>query len=171
MENDFIILFFEIIATLATILTIVYLANQIRLSNKLALSSIEHQLNSRVYDRRFITARDDDFCEFLSRDWANEDLTKVERVKVSQFVTMLIIDAREVFMQDKLGFVTKGVLKARINALKLGIMKNDISKSVWQTYRNLVESDFAKYFESEIYPDGIDDIPASAHPLASSEDN
>ena len=43
MENDLIILF-EIIATLATILTIVYLANQIRLSNKLALSSIEHQL-------------------------------------------------------------------------------------------------------------------------------
>lgn len=138
MENDLIILF-EIIATLATILTIVYLANQIRLSNKLALSSIEHRLNSRVYDRRFITARDDDFCEFLSRDLANEDLTKVERVKVSQFVTMLIIDAREVYLQDKLGFVTKGVLKARINALKLGIMKNDISKSVWQTYRSLVE--------------------------------
>ena len=108
---------------------------------------------------------------FFSRDWANEDLTKVERVKVSQFVTMLIIDAREVFLQDKLGFVTKGVLNARINALKLGIMKNDISKSVWQTYRNLVEADFAKYFESEIYPDGIGDITASAHPLASSEDN
>ena len=50
-------------------------------------------------------------------------------------------------------------------------MKNDISKSVWQTYRNLVEADFAKCFESEIYPDGIDDITASAHPLASSEDN
>mgnify|MGYP004019240155 FL=1 len=95
----------------------------------------------------------------------------MERVKVSQFVTMLIIDAREVYLQDKLRFVTKGVLKARINALKLGIMKNDISKSVWQTYRSLVEADFAKYFESEIYPDGIDDISASAHPLASTEDN
>ena len=86
-------------------------------------------------------------------------------------MTMLIIDAREVYLQDKLGFVTKGVLKARINALKLGIMKNDISKSVWQTYRSLVEADFAKYFESEIYPDGIADISASAHPLASIEDN
>ena len=171
MESDFIILFFEVIATLATILTIVYLANQIRLSNKLALSSIEHQLNSRVYDRRFITARDDDFCEFLSRDWANEDLTKVEKVKVSQFVTMLIIDAREVFLQDKLGFVTKGVLKARINALKLGIMENAISKSVWQTYKNLVEADFAEYFESEIYPEGMDDVLASSHPLASPENN
>ena len=102
MDNDLIILF-EIIAMLATILTIVYLANQIRLSNKLALSSIEHQLNSRVYDRRFITARDNDFCEFFSRDWANEDLTKVERVKVSQFVTMLIIDARKSFCRINLG--------------------------------------------------------------------
>ena len=135
------------------------------------MSSIEHQLNSRVYDRRFITARDDDFCEFLSRDWANEDLTKVEKVKVSQFVTMLIIDAREVFLQDKLGFVTKGVLKARINALKLGIMENAISKSVWQTYKNLVEADFAEYFESEIYPGGMDDVLASSHPLANPENN
>ena len=84
---------------------------------------------------------------------------------------MLKIEAREVYLQDKLGLVTEGVLKARIDVLKLGIMKNSISKGVWQTYKNLVETDFASYFENEIYPEGFADIPATFHPLARSEDH
>ena len=58
----------EVVAALATVGTLGYLAVQIRLSNKLAISSIEHNLNTRVYDRRFTISRDDEFCEFLSRD-------------------------------------------------------------------------------------------------------
>ena len=171
MNFELVGMVFQATGTVATILTIVYLANQIRLSNKLAVSSIEHKLNTRVYERRFITARDTDFCEFLSRNWDNDDLSKSEKVKISQYITMLIIDAREVYLQDKLGFVTEGVLKARIDVLKLGIMKNSISKGVWQTYKNLVETDFASYFENEIYPEGFADIPATFHPLAKSEDH
>ena len=53
--------------------------------------------------------------------------------------------------------------KVRIDVLKLGIMKNSISKGVWQTYKNLVETDFASYFENEIYPEGFADIPATFH--------
>ena len=94
--------FGEVIAVLATVVTLVYLAIQIRLSNKLAVSAIEHQLNTRVYDRRFTIARDDQFCDFLSMDWSSESLTRIEKTKVAQYVTMLIIDAREVFLQDKL---------------------------------------------------------------------
>ena len=41
----------EVVAALATVGTLGYLAVQIRLSNKLAISSIEHNLNTRVYDR------------------------------------------------------------------------------------------------------------------------
>ena len=171
MNFEIVGMIFQATATVATILTIFYLANQIRLNNKLAVSSIEHHLNTRVYERRFVTARDNDFCEFLSRDWGGDDLTKSEKVKVFQYITMLIIDAREVYLQDKLGFVTKGVLKARIDVLKLGIMENPVSKGVWQTYKNLVEPDFASYFEAEIYPQGFVDIPATFHPLASSEEH
>ena len=171
MNFELVGMVFQATGTVATILTIVYLANQIRLNNKLAVSSIEHKLNTRVYERRFITARDSDFCEFLSRNWDDDDLSKSEKVKISQYITMLIIDAREVYLQDKLGFVTEGVLKARIDVLKLGIMKNSISKGVWQTYKNLVETDFASYFENEIYPEGFADIPATFHPLARAEDH
>ena len=84
---------------------------------------------------------------------------------------MLIIDAREVFLQDKLGFVSDGLLKARINVLKMGIMTNPTAKSVWATYKRLVEPEFANYFESQIYPDGIEDDAIKVNPLYKSKDN
>ena len=114
MNFELVELIFQATGTAATILTLVYLANQIRLSNKLAVSSIEHKLNTRVYERRFITARDTDFCEFLSRNWDNDDLSKSEKVKISQYISMLIIDAREVYLRDELGLVTEGVLSKKI---------------------------------------------------------
>ena len=130
----------EFIAGLATVITLVYLVFQIRLNNRLAISTLEHKLNSRVYDRRLTISRDTEFSEFLAKDWNSTDLTKVEKTKISQYITMLIGDAREVFLQDKLGFVSRdsNTLKGRINVLKMGIMENVTSKSVWANYRNLV---------------------------------
>ena len=156
----------EFIAGLATVITLVYLVFQIRLNNRLAISTLEHKLNSRVYDRRLTISRDTEFSEFLVKDWNSTDLTKVERTKISQYVTMLIGDVREVFIQDKLGFVSRDshTLKSRISLLKMGIMENVTSKSVWANYRNLVEPDFARYFEEHIFPDGIEDI-GKEHPL------
>ncbi|MEL0324384.1 MAG: hypothetical protein VXA00_08500 [Rhodospirillales bacterium] len=156
----------NLVGAIATLGTLAYLAIQIRLSNRLAVSAIEHQLNTRVYDRRFSIARDDEFCEFLSRDWGNESFSRVEKTKVAQYVTMLIVDAREVFFQDKLGFVSQHLLPARIDVLKKGIMENEISKSVWTAYRHLVDPDFAIYFEREIYPGGLDQELEAAHPLS-----
>lgn len=156
----------NLVGAIATLGTLAYLAIQIRLSNRLAVSAIEHQLNTRVYDRRFSIARDDEFCEFLSRDWGNGSFSRVEKTKVAQYVTMLIVDAREVFFQDKLGFVSQHLLPARIDVLKKGIMENEISKSVWAAYRNLVDPDFAIYFEREIYPGGLDQELEAAHPLS-----
>ena len=161
----------ELIAALATVITLIYLSKQIRTNNKLAISNLENKLNSRVYDRRFTVARDKEFAEFLAKDWSSEELTKAEKTQITQYVTMLIIDAREVFLQDKLGFVSDGLLKARINVLKMGIMTNPTAKSVWATYKRLVEPEFANYFESQIYPDGIEDDAIKVNPLYKSKDN
>ena len=106
----------------------------------------------------------DEFCEFLSRDWNSNELSRTEKTKIAQYVTMLIIDAREVFLQDKFGFVSEHLLSARLDVLKLGIKQNPTSKSVWASYRKLVDPDFAEYFEQEIYPGGIDEGLVINHP-------
>ncbi len=48
----------EILAAAATIVTLIYLSMQIKLNNRLAVSTIENQLNSREYERRFAIAMD-----------------------------------------------------------------------------------------------------------------
>ena len=52
----------ELIAALATVITLIYLSKQIHTNNKLAISNLENKLNSRVYDRRFTVARDKEFA-------------------------------------------------------------------------------------------------------------
>lgn len=138
----------ELIAAIATVVTLIYLSRQIHMNNKLAISNLENKLNSRVYERRFTVARDTQFADFLAKDWESEDLTKAEQTQITQYITMLIIDAREVFLQDKLGFVSDGLIQARINVLKLGIMKSTTAKSVWATYKNLVEPEFAVFLNA-----------------------
>ena len=58
----------EIMAALATVATLKRLPLQIRWTNKLAILSIEQNLNIRIYNIRFIMSRDDDFFNFLSLD-------------------------------------------------------------------------------------------------------
>ena len=43
----------ELIAAIATVVTLIYLSRQIHMNNKLAISNLENKLNSRVYERRF----------------------------------------------------------------------------------------------------------------------
>ena len=46
----------EFIAAVATVTTLVYLALQVRMNNRLAVSNIENQLNSRECERRLAIA-------------------------------------------------------------------------------------------------------------------
>ena len=154
----------EILAAAATVITLIYLSIQIKLNNRLAISTIENQLNSREYERRFAIAMDPAFAAFLARDWRTDPLNDAERTQAAQYVTMLVIDARETFLQNKLGFVSSELLESRMTRLKMGVMESQVAKSVWAVYRKIVEQDFAAYFEAEIFPSGLAEGLEASHP-------
>ena len=154
----------ELLAAGATVVTLIYLAMQIKLNNRLAISTIENQLNSREYERRFAVAMDPAFAAFLAKDWRTEILTEAERTQAAQYVTMLLIDARETFLQHQLGFVSADLLESRVTRLKMGIMESEVAKSVWSTYRKIFEKEFCDYFETKIFPVGLAEGLESAHP-------
>ena len=155
----------EITTAIATLGTIGYLAIQMRMSNKLARSQLEHLLNSRVNDRRLAIALDPQFSTFLSKDWGDDKFNKGQRVQISQYVTMMVMDMREVFVQHQMGLVTDGLRDARINVLKMGLMSTTPAKAVWSTYRQLLETDFIEFFENQIYGGQTPDISRDVHPL------
>ncbi len=96
----------------------------------LARSQLEHSLNSRVNDRRLAIALDPNFSDFLSKDWGADSFSDGQRVQISHYVTMIIMDTREVFMQHKFELVSDGLRDARINLLKMGIMSTRPAKAV-----------------------------------------
>ena len=77
---------------------------------------------------------------------------------------MLVIDVRETFLQNKLGFVSEELLENRMIRLSMGVMRSEVAKSVWATYKNMVETDFADYFERRIFPEGIEKGIEESHP-------
>ena len=77
---------------------------------------------------------------------------------------MLVIDVRETFLQNKLGFVSEELLENRMIRLSMGVMRSEVAKSVWATYKNMVETDFADYFERRIFPEGLKEGIEESHP-------
>ena len=154
----------EFVAAIATVATLIYLALQIKMNNRLAISNIENQLNSRECERRLAIALDNEFSGFLAKDWEKERFTPTERTQAAQYITMLVIDVRETFLQNKLGFVSRELLENRMIRLNMGIMRSEVAKSVWATYKMMVEGDFAAYFEARIFPEGVEIGMEESHP-------
>ena len=62
----------------------------------------------------------------------------------AQYITMLVIEVREIFIQNRMGLVSDALLDSRIIRLNMGIMASDVARSVWAIYRQIVEPDFAE---------------------------
>ncbi|MEC9415726.1 MAG: hypothetical protein VYC67_03940, partial [Pseudomonadota bacterium] len=78
--NEYILLGVQIIAALGVIVSVVYLAVQIHQQNEITKAEFGHSLTHRMYERYFNTSKDDEFSNFLSKDWSNtENLSDSER--------------------------------------------------------------------------------------------
>ena len=81
----------EFIAALATVVTLLYLSAQIRQTNLITKAQFGHGLTHRLYERFFQTAKDQEFAEFLGKDWAAEDLNSVEKSRITFFLNIRIL--------------------------------------------------------------------------------
>ena len=95
----------EFIAALATVVTLLYLSAQIRQTNLITKAQFGHGLTHRLYERFFQTAKDQEFAEFLGKDWAAEDLNSVEKSRITFFTIMLLVDVFDVYDKVKQGLV------------------------------------------------------------------
>ena len=87
----------QLIAALATVLTLIYLSAQIRQTNLITKARFGHEITERTYERYFQSAKDNEFSEFLAKDWATEDLNKSETQRVLNFSVMLLVDLFDIY--------------------------------------------------------------------------
>ena len=152
--NEIILLIVQIIAALGVIVSVVYLGIQIRQQNEITKAEFGHSLSNRMYERYFNTSKDDEFSNFLSKEWSDtEKLSDSERWRVAVFVNMILVDIFDTYDKVKKGFVDESHLEMRIHMLKLGTMKTDIAKMTWNYWKSTRDNQFIEWFESEIYGD------------------
>ncbi len=150
--NEYILLGVQIIAALGVIVSVVYLAVQIHQQNEITKAEFGHSLTHRMYERYFNTSKDDEFSNFLSKDWSNtENLSDSERWRVAVFVNMILVDIFDTYDKVEKGFVDKSHLEMRIHMLKLGTMKTEIAKTTWNYWKGTRDQKFIEWFDGEIY--------------------
>ncbi len=151
MSADIILLVVQVIAAAGVVISVVYLGVQIHQQNEITRASFGHSLTQRLYDRYFQTTKDAEFSEFLSQDWAREDLSNTETWRITHFIIMCLVDLFDVYDKVKQGYVEKKHLDIRMTPLKMGVMKSSIGKGVWKYMKVNRDDEFIQWFEHQIY--------------------
>ena len=110
MNQDLIILIVQIVAALGVVISVFYLGIQIHQQNKITKAQFGHSLTQRMYERYFNTSKDKEFSNFLSKDWAGEELDGADRWRVAVFVNTVLVDIFDTYEKVQNGFVDKSHL-------------------------------------------------------------
>lgn len=140
----------EFIAALATVVTLLYLSAQIRQTNLITKAQFGHGLTHRLYERFFQTAKDQEFAEFLGKDWAAEDLNSVEKSRITFFTIMLLVDVFDVYDKVKQGLVEEKHLDMRVHMLRTGIFRSPTGARLWSFWKTVRDQEFVDWFEKNV---------------------
>ena len=150
MTNETIVLIVQIIAAMGVVVSVIYLAIQIHQQNEITKAQFGHSLTQRQYDRYFASSKDREFSSFLSKDWSG-DLSDEDRVRVTMFLITTLVDIFDVYEKVQNTFVHNKHLETRMNALKLGIFKTPLARTVWDLWKSTRDQSCIDWFEDEIY--------------------
>ena len=151
MIQNFIILAVHIVAAFGVVVSVFYLGVQVRQQNKITKAQFGYSLTQRLYDRFFRTATDPIFCELLSQDWGEVELTPGQRWQSGFYINALLVDLFDTYDKAHSGFVDPSQLEMRMNLLRTGMMKLPQGKMLWNLWKPTRTQDFVEWFEHEIF--------------------
>ena len=140
----------ELIAALATVLTLIYLSAQIRQTNLITKARFGHEITQRTYERYFQSAKDGEFSEFLAKDWAVDDLSKADTQRVLNFSVMLMVALLDIYDKVKQGLVETKHLEFRVHVLRTGIFRSPLGLRAWNFWKSTRDKEFVDWFEQNI---------------------
>ena len=111
-DREIIILTVQIIASLGVVVSVIYLGIQIHQQNIITKAQFGHSLTQRLYDRYFQTSKDQEYAEFMSKDWSSDNLTPSESWRIQMAILTYLVDIFDVY-HDKVKTVNGSVLDIR----------------------------------------------------------
>tara|TARA_B110000305_G_C19407426_1_gene623563 strand:- start:287 stop:805 length:519 start_codon:yes stop_codon:yes gene_type:complete len=155
MIQEVIILLVQIIAAFGVVVSVFYLGVQVKQQNAITKAQFGFSLTQRLYDRFFQTATNPEFCDLLSLDWAEAELSNQQRWQVGFYINTLLVDIFDTYDKTEAGFVDANQLAMRMNLLRTGMMRLPQGKMLWNLWKPTRSEIFITWFEHEIY-DGDD---------------
>jgi len=160
MLQDLIILLVQIIAAFGVVVAVFYLGVQVKQQNAITKAQFGFSLTQRLYDRFFQTATNPEFCDLLSLDWADTELSNQQRWQAGFYINTLLVDIFDTYDKTQAGFVEADQLTMRMNLLRSGMMKLPQGKMLWNIWKPTRSENFISWFAHEIYQgddlDGFD---------------
>ena len=151
MIQEIIILLVQIIAAFGVVVSVFYLGVQVKQQNAITKAQFGFNLTQRLYDRFFQTAKNPQFCDLLSLDWAETELSNQQRWQVGFYINTLLVDIFDTYDKTEAGFVDANQLTMRMNLLRTGMMKLPQGKMLWNLWKPTRSEKFIDWFEYEIY--------------------
>ena len=139
----------EIVGGIGVILTLIYLATQIRQNSKLIASASLQGLSERVESRMMAAAVNSEFAEIIERWMSGEELNSVEIRRCSFWMSSWLSDLQDGYRQMKLGVVPEIVLKGRLHSMSR-MMQSQHAEVFWQDVRVVLDPEFREWYEKEI---------------------
>jgi hypothetical protein len=155
MIQEIIILLVQIIAAFGVVVSVFYLGVQVKQQNAITKAQFGFSLTQRLYDRFFQSAINPEFCDLLSLDWAEAELSNQQRWQVGFYINTLLVDIFDTYDKTEAGFVDANQLAMRMNLLRTGMMRLPQGKMLWNLWKPTRSEIFITWFEHEIY-DGDD---------------
>jgi len=108
---------------------------QVKQQNAITKAQFGFSLTQRLYDRFFQTATNPEFCDLLSLDWADTELSNQQRWQAGFYINTLLVDIFDTYDKTQAGFVEADQLTMRMNFLRSGMMKLPQGKMLWNMWK------------------------------------
>jgi hypothetical protein len=147
----------EFVGAIAVVVTLVYLAVQVRHSRaateantKQLESSSLREMAARMENRTLLLATDSELADRVMRaEIAPESLTELDKWQMSWYVASWVADFEEAYRQFSLGTIPESALISRMNNMKRLLQTRGVTE-LWELLLLQVDPRFATWVKSHI---------------------
>ena len=144
--------FAEIIASLGVIISLIYVARQIRQTNTLNRSATHQEISAQSVNLANSVATNPELCAVVAKvlyhDLVREEATEIERVQMAFLLTAILDNNYLMFQQIQEGILTEkevGELKGSGTSL----LARPYLASAWPILRSAYPSDYQRWVEKK----------------------
>ena len=140
----------EIIGAVAVVVTLIYLAAQIRQNTKHLASTSLQALADRAENRVLLFASNPEFAAMYAKFQADpQSLSASEAVQLYGWIGAWLTDLEDTYRQFKLGTVEASTMQVRLRFFQ-SLCEAPIVREIWEESREFCEPEFADWLEGQI---------------------